>query len=478
VAGALISARNAGFCVAALILLRAIMAAWLPLSADEAYYWLWSKDLAAGYYDHPPLTAFLIRLGTILFGDTAFGVRFAGVLLSILASVFVWQAARAIPDDDRRAALAALLFNLTLMVGVEMLAVTPDTPSVTAMAAFLFCLARVQAGGEGRWWLWAGVAAGLGLLSKYSGFFAGAGALFWLLSSPSARRWLATPWPWAGGLLALLIFLPNLWWQTQHHWMTFAFQFGRVSGGHFTLRFLGEFIGAQLGLATPFLLVLAVLGAWRARYRDDRRYLLLALMAPALVYFLIHALHDRVQGNWPAFLYPMLAILAADAFGTDGRGWLSRLAMPLAAGVLLLAYVQAASGLVPLKRDPLARLLGVGMREVALQAGAVAKAHGARHVLASDYETTAWLRFYNPALSVAAVDQPNRYLEAPSLQLQTGPLLYLADRGRGEDMRVTDAFADVSRLPDLARARGGRVIATYDVLLLDAPRRGVQAKAP
>ncbi|MBN9554388.1 MAG: glycosyltransferase family 39 protein, partial [Alphaproteobacteria bacterium] len=114
---------------------RAIMAAWLPLSADEAYYWLWSKDLAAGYYDHPPLTAFLIRLGTILFGDTAFGVRFAGVLLSILASVFVWQAARAILDDDRRAALAALLFNLTLMVGVEMLAVTPDTPSVTAMAA-------------------------------------------------------------------------------------------------------------------------------------------------------------------------------------------------------------------------------------------------------------------------------------------------------------------------------------------------------
>ena len=70
-------------------------------------------------------------------------------------------------------------------------------------------------------------------------------------------------------------------------------------------------IGAQLGMATPFLLVLAVMGAWAARRRDDDRFLLVALIAPALVYFLIHALHDRVQGNWPAFLYPMLAILAA-----------------------------------------------------------------------------------------------------------------------------------------------------------------------
>lgn len=474
----MISARSAGLAVAALIGVRAVMAAWLPLSADEAYYWLWSKELAGGYYDHPPLTAFLIRLGTMLFGDTEFGVRFSGVILSVLASVFVWQAALAILGDDRRAALSALLFNLTLMIGVEMLAMTPDTPSVAATAAFLFCLARIQAGGQGRWWLWAGVAAGLGLLSKYSGFFAGAGTLFWLLSAPRQRRWLATPWPWMGGLLALLIFLPNLWWQAQHHWMTFAFQFGRVSGGHFTLRFLGEFIGAQLGLATPFLLALAVLGAWRARDRDGPRYLLLALSVPALVYFLIHALHDRVQGNWPAFLYPMLAILAADAFGTGRRDWLSRPAMPVAAGVLLLAYVQAASGLVPLKRDPLARLLGVGMRQTALQAGAIAKAHGARHVLASDYETTAWLRFYNPALSVAAVDQPNRYLQAPSLRLEAGPLLYLAERARGEDVRVSGAFARVSRLPDLTRVRGARVIATYDVLLLDAPRQALQAKAP
>ena len=464
--------------MAALILLRAIMAAWLPLSADEAYYWLWSKHLAAGYYDHPPAVAFVIRLGTMLFGDTEFGVRFGGVILSVLTSIFIWQAALAILRDDARAALAVLIFNLTLMAGVEMLALTPDTPSIAATAAFLFCLARVQATGQGGWWLWAGVAAGLGLLSKYSGFFVGAGALFWLLSAPGQRRWLATPWPWAGGLLAMVIFLPNLWWQSGHQWMTFAFQFGRVSDGHLTARFLGEFVGAQLGMATPFILVLAVLGAWAARRRADPRYLLLALMAPALIYFLIHALHDRVQGNWPAFLYPMLAILAAAAFDKSGRGWLSQAAMPVAAAILLLAYVQAASGLIPLKSDPLARLLGVGMRETAREAGAIAQAQGARYILTADYETTAWLRFYDPALPLAAVNQPGRYLEAPSVPLEKGPLLYLAARTRGLDPVLVANFASVSRLPDISRARDGRVIARYDVLLLDAPKRALQAKMP
>ena len=383
----MISARWALGCTAALILLRAAMAGLLPLSADEAYYWLWSRQLAAGYFDHPPLIAFLIRLGTLSFSDSEWGVRFSGVLLSVLASWCMWQAGRAILKDETRAALAVLFFNLTLMIGVEMLAATPDMPSIAATAAFLFCLAKLQETQHKRWWLWAGIAAGLGLLAKYSGLFIGAGAVFWLLASPRARVWHWTIWPWAGGVLAFAIFLPNLLWQSDHHWMTFAFQFGRVTGGHLTARFLFEFIGAQLGLATPFILLLAGFGAWQARARDDDRFLLLALILPALLYFLIHAAHDRVQGNWPAFLYPMLAILAADGFtpSWDWKGWCSRLAAPVAAFVLLLAYLQAATGLLPLKNDPLARLLGVGMKDAAGQVAELAKRAGAPAVLASDY---------------------------------------------------------------------------------------------
>lgn len=472
----MIGQRKALWLVAVLIVLRLVMSAVLPLSADEAYYWLWSKHLAAGYYDHPPAIAFVIRFGTLLLGNTELGVRLGGVLLSILATWFVWRTGQLILKDDGRAALAALLFNLTLMIGVEMLAATPDTLSVSATAGFLFFLAKVEKTGDGRWWLGVGVKGGLGLLAKYSGFFVGLGALLWLLSSPRARSFLKTPWPWLGALLALLIFLPNLWWQSHHDWMTFAFQFGRVTGGHLTGRYLLEFIGAQLGLATPFILVLMIWGAVRAGNHRDPRFLLLCMIAPAVVYFVIHALHDRVQGNWPAFLYPMLAVLAADAFGHDGKGWASRLAIPVAALVLIAAYLQASTGLLPLKGDPLARLLGVGMRDAASELALLKEQKNADAILASDYEMTAWLRFYAPTLRVIAVDQPNRYLEAPMVQAGSGPLLYVADRE--PDRNLLADFGTVRPLPDLVRARGSRAIAHYSLWQLDAPRQAIDGKTP
>src|SRR6202034_377543 len=107
-------------------------------------------------------------------------------------------------------------------------------------AGFLFCLAKIEAGGNPRWWLAAGIAAGLGLLAKYSAFFLGLGACVWLLAHPVMRRWLRAPWPWLGRIIAAAIFAPNLWWNDHHGWATFAFQFGRIGAGHFSPRYLVE----------------------------------------------------------------------------------------------------------------------------------------------------------------------------------------------------------------------------------------------
>src|ERR1700753_2809240 len=179
--------------IAALILLRAVAAAVLPLSADEAYYWLWSKHLAAGYYDHPPVIAFLIRAGVTMFGDTSIGVRVVPLLLSIGASWFVWRAGAAILKSERAGALSCLLFNLTLMVAVETMAATPDAPLIACAAAFLFALAKVDETQDGRWWLAAGAAGGLALLSKYTGFFLCAGALAWVVFVAGGRAWCLSP---------------------------------------------------------------------------------------------------------------------------------------------------------------------------------------------------------------------------------------------------------------------------------------------
>ncbi len=78
------------------------MAAVLPLSFDEAYYWLWSKHLALSYYDHPPVIAYAIRAGTLLFGDTAFGVRIVPLLFSAGASWAVWRGGAILFGSEKR----------------------------------------------------------------------------------------------------------------------------------------------------------------------------------------------------------------------------------------------------------------------------------------------------------------------------------------------------------------------------------------
>lgn len=426
------SRQNAIIVIAVLLAWRIVMAAILPLSADEAYYLLWSHHLQAGYFDHPPAIAFLIRAGTFVFGDTPLGVRFMGLPLSLLTTWFVWDAAQLFLKDEGKAGLAAVLFNLTLMASVEMLVATPDLPSIATVAAFLWALAKVQDSGEGRWWLAVGAFAGLSLLSKYSMLFVGLGTAVWLLADARGRAHLKTPWPWVGGAVALAVFAPNLMWQAQHGWMTFAFQFGRTGHGALTARYLGEFAGAQLGLLTPLIAVLGGIGLWRSRRPGDDRFPLFVIVGVALLYFLQHALHDRVQGNWPCFLTPALAILAADAFG---RGWLSRAAAPLAGVMLLALYLQAALGIFPLKNDPVARLLA---RDFPAAAKNLAASVPDAAILTTDYETTALLRYYQPRLTVIQVNEPWRYDWAPppSAALLQKPLVYFVEKRRDQSALV------------------------------------------
>jgi 4-amino-4-deoxy-L-arabinose transferase-like glycosyltransferase len=460
--------------IAALTLLRFAAAARLPLSADEAYYWLWSRHLAAGYFDHPPAIAFVIRAGTVLFGDTALGVRFGALILSVVASAFVWQSAAILLKDELAAARACLFFNLTLLVSVETLAATPDAPAVATAAAFLFATAKVWQSESGRWWLAVGVAAGLSLLSKYTGFFLGAGVLAWLIFSPKARRWFVSPWPYLGGLLALAIFLPNLLWNSSHGWATFVFQLSRIGAGHLTFRFLAEFLGVQILLATPFIFALAALGmAFSSRDRDSATFLLAALVFPSAVYFLVHSLHDRIQGNWPCFLYPALAVAAAEAVArTDWSGWTvpiwrisRRLAVPVATFLLVAVYAQALFGIVPLGRsDPLARLLAVGMEDVTGTVERLAAQDRAAAILTTDYASTAWLSFALPAHpKIVQLNEEQRYQDAPrpDRSLLSSPLLYVVEQRLDRHDFVAAHFTDVTPIAHVDRLRKGVAIAHY-----------------
>jgi hypothetical protein len=288
------------------------------------------------------------------------------------------------------------------------------------------------------------------------------------------RRWLASPWPYGSAILALFLFAPNLWWNETHGWETFAFQFGRVEGEAFTLRYLFEFLGAQLVLATPFILLLGILGLAAApRARDERQVLIAAILWPSIVYFTYHSLHARVQGNWPCFLYPLLSVAAAlAAERVDWSGWRepvarwsARLAVPVAAVLLVAAYAQALFGVVPMgRKDPLARLLAVGFPQVVAKVEALRLSAHADALLTTDYASTAWFAFYGPG-PVVQIGEDYRWPDAPvpATSLYVSPALYVSEERRDRHDLIGAHFTHVVEIAQIDRERKGVAVAHYVV---------------
>jgi 4-amino-4-deoxy-L-arabinose transferase-like glycosyltransferase len=486
--------RNTSLVILALVALRLVAAAWTPLTFDEAYYWMWSKHLAGGYYDHPPMVALVIRAGTMIGGDTEFGVRLVSILLALPMSFAVYRAAEILFADVRVAPSAAILLNATLMAAVGTLIVTPDSPLLVASSFVLFFLAKVLETGRGSWWLAVGVAVGAALLSKYTAFFFGAAILIWLVAVPSQRRWLITPWPYLGGLVALAIFAPVILWNADHQWVSFVKQMGRARIEDFRPAFIAELVPTQIAFATPLVFILGAMGlhalAWRGVGERPARLLISALFWTIVAYFVWHSLHARVEANWFAPVYPPLVVAAAVA--AHLVPWQPR-AQRLAefclnwagpGGVLMFALliVQANTGMLSAyHRDATVRSVGVGWPELAGRIEAVRARLGATCVLAPDYGTTGWLSFYLPrGTCVIQPIQRIRWVNMPEPDQAAlaGPLLFVDEARPGGRPYLQDRFARVEQVAELQRKRGPLVIETYALTLLQDPKGEVLDRTP
>jgi len=477
-------ARGAAITVAALVLLRLVAAAFTPLTFDEAYYWTWSKHLAGGYYDHPPMVAMVIRLGTMIAGDTPLGVRVASILLALPMSWAVYRTARILFDDIRIAASAAILLNATLMALVGTTIVTPDAPLLVASAFVLYFLAKVMETGRGAWWLAVGVAVGCGLLSKYTALFFGAEILLWLLMVKAQRRWLVSPWPYLGGIVAFAIFSPVILWNADHQWVSFIKQIGRARVEGLTLKYFGEMLPTQFAFATPSVFILGVLGLYalaRGRAANAAGATLINISVWVIfLYFVWHSLHDRVEANWLGPIYPAFAIAAA--FAARGTEWnareqhivnaSTRWALPIGVVLFVMLIVQTNTGLLTgFRRDATVRSVGVGWPQLSREIEALRAAHNATCVLAGDYGTASWLMFYLPkGVCVAQRGERYRWSDAPQpdVKLLTGRIL-LVGQPEG-DIAFRNRYAHTERLAVLPRLRSGVAVETYEVDLLEGPK--------
>lgn len=397
----------------ALLLLRLVAAARAGLVPDETYYWLWAQHPALGYYDHPPMVAWWIGASTAVFGSSAVAVRLPFVLSFVALSWVVYDANRALFGRDT-ARRAVVWLNACLLLSVGTVIATPDPPSVLMWALGLWALARLIASGSGWWWLVFGLFAGLGVEAKYTNLFLGLGVVLWVVLDKDARKWLLTPWPYLGAVVAIAMMAPNVLWNAHHHWLTVDKQFGRIAPAGFTVKYLIEFLVSQPLLLNPLVFVFVVVGAiawWKAR-GDRALTLLIALPAPLIAYMLIHVFHDRIQGNWTAPMFPGLVILAAAGAGRETgnnalifcRQWATGLGTALSAIALL---VLALGPQAP--RLPGAAAAGQGWDTLAQQIGDIEHQTGASWIATVDYDTEGELSYHLSKQTVTAFEERDRY---------------------------------------------------------------------
>lgn len=345
--------------------IRLVIGGLTPLFPDETYYWEWSRRPAIGYFDHPPMIAWLIRGGTSIVGHTALGVRLVPILAGMLAGWFLSLGARRLGGGGA-ALVAALSFALMPLSAAGLIIATPDAPLFAAAAACVYALIRAIEATERHvalvWWSVAGVALGLAALSKYTAVLLALGTVVAVLVRRELRSELSTPGPYVGTLLAIAVFSPVIIWNAEHDWASFAFQlqhgFGGA-GGSVINREL-ELIGGQLGLVTPILFVMMIIAMRRAS--GSSRALLAIIGATVLVFFVYSATRRRVEANWPALAYvPGIMLLAAHAANRTWRTWL-RAGIALAALLTIVTYANTFTPVlpVPARRDPVARSSGWG----------------------------------------------------------------------------------------------------------------------
>lgn len=325
---------------------RLVFGAWAELIPEEAYYWTYSQHPSFGYFDHPPMVAWTTWLGTAVLGNTEAGVRLVNTLLWIVTCLALIQTAQ-LWFDERVAVGTGLLFAmLPIFVGIGTI-VTPDGPLIFFWTVCLYALSRGLQEAKLRYWLLAGVALGGALLSKYYAIIL-VPSLFWfLLLSPKYRRWLRSWQLWLALVVGALVFSPVIWWNSQNHWASFAFQTSRTANQKGSVAWhVGSFWLAQVGVLLPVGLALLGAAAWRAIRRgwlgrEDAWNFVGAFGLPVFGLFVAASFKTAVHVNWtaPAFLAlsPGAAAIGIEGLASGRRGW--RIGAWLLGGLGLIGIV-------------------------------------------------------------------------------------------------------------------------------------------
>ncbi len=308
--------------VGILFFIKLVYLFFIPITPQEAYYWYYSQNLDWSYFDHPPMAAYSIWIGTSIFGDNIFGVKFMAVVWYLLISLLLYKTVFRFAENyllkqnkNSLAFLSVVLFNLTLFAHIYAITIVPDTPLIFFWLLTIYAIQERIITDNKNWWFLAAIGLGLGLISKYTAVVIIGAIFFFFLFSKKYRKELLSPYPYLAIVIGFIIFAPVIYWNYERGWASFLFQSAERAGTVRSLRitYILQLLGSQLFMLTPLLFVYlfksfsSIIKRWKV---TENLHLYFWSAIIIIGGFTLVSLTSLVKMNWllPGFL-PLIAII-------------------------------------------------------------------------------------------------------------------------------------------------------------------------
>ena len=270
------------------------------LGVDESHYLMYSRHLAWGYFDHPPMVAFLAAM-TTLFGNSVFFVRLGPVICAAISFVLLRYLALALYRDERVALGAMLLMNLMPYQHLLLVGLLPDATLNVFWCGTLLAVWHAMQSGKWSWWVLTGFLFGGALLSKYHTVLLALCLLGYFITSPEGRIWLKKIQPYVAVAIGMLVFGPNIFWNARHEWISYTYQLGQGSGDGLDPQKILTAVGGQFGAWSPLifgLLIAVFVAIIRQKKLSQADRFAVWTSLPVFVFFCAAGLTSKILPHW------------------------------------------------------------------------------------------------------------------------------------------------------------------------------------
>ncbi len=294
-----------------LAIFSTIYNAFLPLHGDEAYYWMWSKHIQMGYYDHPPMIAFMIYL-TNFISQSEWGVRLVNVFSMSISAIYIFKLTKLI-FDEKTALNSVLIFLSVALTNAGFIITTPDSPLSLFWSISLYYTYRAIFIGERKDFLLTGLFLGMMMLSKYTAVLYIAGVLLFVILK--RRDLFLNPYMYVTMIISFIVASPMIFWNYQHDWISFMFQLHHGASEDSTLypNLFFEFFGGQFGMFSPVFTALLFFFLIKDKlyFKNDKLFFIALSVVVTLLFFFYKSFYSRMMLNYTAPAYIGGTILLA-----------------------------------------------------------------------------------------------------------------------------------------------------------------------